>query len=292
MTDPDTTDTAATTGATDTTRSTITPYITVRDSSIAIDWYRLVFGATEVVRYIGDDGRIGHAELEIGGATVYLSDEYVDIGVLAPPTMGGTSVGLNLEVDDVDAVWEHAIAADATGVSPPSDQSYGERSSTIIDPFGHRWMVQTRIATPTYDEIDAAMPGFTVRPPTSSDTPAGSGRDARPVEIGYLTMAFDDVDRARAFYRDLFDWRTEEGNMGSGYAHVANTQLPMGMTPSDGDETTTLYFRVDDVDACADRAVELGGRIVSRSEFESGIDVVCMDDQGSRFHIHQFAEGY
>ena len=151
----------------------ITPYLAVREASRALDWYVEVFGARETVRYVGDDGRVGHAEIDLGGASFYLSDEYPDHGAVAPATLGGSPVSLNVNVDDVDAVWERAVAAGADGQRPPEDQPYGERSSTFVDPFGHRWMVQTTIAHPTIEEIDAAFDDFTVVSGDEPDDAAG-----------------------------------------------------------------------------------------------------------------------
>lgn len=145
--------------------SSIVPYLCVDRGVDAMQWYRDVFGAREVVRYTGDDGRLGHAELDIGGAHLYLSDEYPEIGVVSPATVGNTSVALNLLVPDVDVVHARAVDAGATSQREPSDESYGARSATILDPFGHRWMIQTTIATPTIEEIDAASDGFTVSGP-------------------------------------------------------------------------------------------------------------------------------
>lgn len=144
------------------TRSAIVPYLAVRGAVDAIDWYRRVLGAREVVRYTADDGLIGHAEIAIGGARLMLSDEYLEYGAASPTLLGGTSVALNLDVPDVDAVFERAVAAGAVAQREPADQPYGERSGQFVDPWGHRWMVQTTIASPTIDEINASMDGFTV----------------------------------------------------------------------------------------------------------------------------------
>ncbi len=152
-------------------RATLVPYLAVRGAVAAIDWYATVFGAVETVRYTGDDGRIGHAELRIGAATVYVSDEYPDFDAVSPDFLGGTAVALNLVVTDVDAVFAAAVAAGATVRREPTDQAYGERSCAILDPWGHRWLIQTTIATPTIDEIDAAMDGFAV---TAADPTAGA----------------------------------------------------------------------------------------------------------------------
>lgn len=276
MTDPASTAPAAT--------ATITPYLAVHDADRAIAWYVGVFGAREAVRYVGDDGRIGHAELELGGARIYLSDEYPDIGVLGPRSMGGSPVALNVVVPDVDAVWEMAIAAGAEALRPPEDQPYGERSSQFRDPFGHRWMVQSTIATPSHEEIDAAMEGFEV-------VPGGPTADP-PAEIAYVTFSVDDSDRAVRFYGALFGWDARPGNAGPGYFHIGNTRLPLGVTPLGNDVPPTLYVRVSDAAAAAARVADLGGEVVRRSEAESGVIVECRDDQGRTFHIIEPAPGY
>jgi PhnB protein len=151
----------------------LVPYLAVRGAVAAIDWYRNVFGAREVVRYTADDGTIGHAELLIGRAHLMLSDEYLEYGAASPAHLGGSSVALNLDVPDVDAVFERAVAAGAVVARAPADQPYGERTGQFLDPWGHRWMVQTTIATPSVDEINAAMDGFTVTVTDGGDDEQG-----------------------------------------------------------------------------------------------------------------------
>lgn len=282
MTTPDTPSDDATTA--ESRPAGIVAYLAVADATSAIDWYIDVFGAREIVRYVGDDDRIGHAELAIGGAVFYLSDEYPEIGVTAPPTIGGTAAAFVVDVGDVDAVYAAATAAGAAGQRPPADQPYGDRSAALLDPFGHRWMIQTTIATPTHDEIDAAMEGYEVR--------TGSNGVVAPAEIGYVAIAVDDTDRAVEFYEALFGWQPEPGHMGVGYAHIANTELPIGFTPAGNTSSPSLYVRVDDVDATTERAVELGGEVLERSEAASGTIVECRDVQGRVFHIWQPAPGY
>lgn len=145
--------------------STVTPYLCVSRAVDALAWYADVFGAVETVRYTADDGRIGHAEISISGAKVMLSDEYPEIGVTSPTTIGGTGTALSLSVADVDAVHVRATAAGATSLRAPEDQPYGERTATIVDPFGHRWMIETTIAHPTVAEVNEAIEGYTVTEP-------------------------------------------------------------------------------------------------------------------------------
>jgi PhnB protein len=121
----------------------LSPYLTVKDAAAAIEFYRTAFGAVELFRLTAEDGRIGHAELNVAGAIVMLSDEWPDFGALSPPSIGGSPVKLHLKVDDCDTVVARAVAAGATLVRAVRDQFYGERSGMIADPFGHSWFVAT-----------------------------------------------------------------------------------------------------------------------------------------------------
>jgi uncharacterized glyoxalase superfamily protein PhnB len=150
---------------------TIQPYICVSPAAEAIAWYGDVFEAVETVRYTGDDGRVGHAEISIGGAEVMLSDPYPEMDVVSPLELGGTTTTLHLTVPEVDAVFTRAAAAGATIERAPADQPYGLRSMTLRDPFGHRWMVATQIGTPTAEEVQAATPDFTITTPDEPDRP-------------------------------------------------------------------------------------------------------------------------
>jgi uncharacterized glyoxalase superfamily protein PhnB len=271
--------------------ASLVPYLSVSDAAAAIDWYVAVFDAVETVRYVADDGRIGHAAISIGDARLMLADEYPEYGIIGPATLGGTSVSLNLNVDDVDSVWERAIERGAQGERPPADEAYGDRSCTFRDPSGHRWSVHTTIATPTPEEITEAMGGFTVIANPSA-TPAPAPASAAPVELGYFTLGFTDTAMASRFYRELFGWQTEQGHSGAEYAHVKNTQVPLGFTPDGVESPPVLYFRVDDAEVYAARVRELGGTVVHDTTYESGGDVVCHDDQGREFHLWQPAPGY
>ncbi len=125
-----------------TTMSQLVPYLTVADARAALAWYTEVLGARVVGDpYVMDDDRIGHAELEVAGATLYLADEYPELG-LAAPQPDRVAVSLHLTVPDVDDAVTRAEAAGATVTRPPADAPYG-RTGTVVDPFGHRWMLQT-----------------------------------------------------------------------------------------------------------------------------------------------------
>ncbi len=123
----------------------VTPYLTVSDAAAALAYYRDAFGAEEVMRMDMPDGRVGHAEIRIGGSMVMIADEYPDMNSLAPRHYGGTPVALVLYVTDADAVAERAVKAGGTLEAPVETQFYGDRMGTVIDPFGHRWHIGTHV---------------------------------------------------------------------------------------------------------------------------------------------------
>jgi PhnB protein len=131
----------------------LTPYLFVRNAAGAIEFYKSVFGATETMRMPGPNGQIMHAELKIGDSTVMLSDENPQMGALSPQSIGGTATGLNVYIANVDAVVQKAVDAGAKLVRPVKDQFYGDRSGSVIDPFGHLWSVATHVEDVSPEEI-------------------------------------------------------------------------------------------------------------------------------------------
>ena len=130
------------------------PYLSVQGAADAIEFYKRAFGATETLRLEDpNDGKIGHAEISIGGAVVMLADEYPELDFLGPRARGGTSVRIHLFVDDVDAVLEQAVAAGASLKRPAKDEFYGERSGQVEDPFGHRWILSTVLEEMSAEEM-------------------------------------------------------------------------------------------------------------------------------------------
>jgi PhnB protein len=129
------------------------PYLRVKGADRAIDWYKRAFGVTEKFRLTEPSGRVGHCELLFGQATLMLSEEYPEHGLLGPQSVGGASVTLHLHVDNADAMIDRAVAAGATLVRPPSDAFYGERGGTIRDPFGHDWLIGHNIEDVAPEEM-------------------------------------------------------------------------------------------------------------------------------------------
>ena len=131
---------------------TVTPYLVVDDTAAAIDFYRRAFGAEELYRF-EHEGKIGHAEIQIGSSRIMLSDEWPDWGYRSAKHIGATPVSLMVYVDDVDTVHARAIAAGATERSPVQDQFYGDRSGNLTDPFGHQWTIGTHREDVPLDEM-------------------------------------------------------------------------------------------------------------------------------------------
>ena len=136
---------------------TATPYLTVRDAAKAIEFYQRAFGAAERGRLPMPDGKVGHAELMIGNSIVMMADEFPDYGSHSPQTLNGTTVGLALYVEDVDAAFARAGAAGATIKEPGTDKCWGDRSGTLMDPFGHRWMLLTHREDVSLEEMKNRM---------------------------------------------------------------------------------------------------------------------------------------
>ena len=129
------------------------PYLRTRDGKAAIEFYKRAFGAEEQFRLAEPGGRIGHAELKFGSATVMVSDEYPEYGIHGPQASIPTGSAIHLHVDDVDSLTTRAIDAGATVVMEPTDQFYGERTARLRDPFGHEWLLGHQIENVPREEM-------------------------------------------------------------------------------------------------------------------------------------------
>jgi PhnB protein len=141
----------------------VTPYLHVDGAAAAIDFYTKVLGAKERMRMPAPEGRIGHAELEIGNSVIMLADEFPDMNVLGPKSIGGTPVTIHVYVEDADGAFDRAVSEGATSMRPVENQFYGDRSGQFQDPFGHVWNVATHVEDVAPDEMEkraaAAMSG-------------------------------------------------------------------------------------------------------------------------------------
>jgi PhnB protein len=137
-------------------RHTVTPHLVVREAGVASEWYQRALGAEERGRIPVPGGRFMQIELRFGDSTVMIADEFPELGVLSPLSVGGTVGALAIHTDDVDALWERALAAGAELSQPLQDMFWGDRHGEIIDPFGHRWGLAQHLRDVPADEIRAA----------------------------------------------------------------------------------------------------------------------------------------
>ena len=131
----------------------VTPYLAIRGAAQAIDFYKKAFGAREIMRMPGPDGKLGHAEVEIEGHRVMLSDEYETMDFMSPTSRGGTTVHIHVYVKHVDRLVERAVAAGANVKRPVQDQFYGDRAASLQDPFGHLWHFATHVEDVSLAEL-------------------------------------------------------------------------------------------------------------------------------------------
>jgi uncharacterized glyoxalase superfamily protein PhnB len=248
----------------------LTPYLSCNRAADAITWYQEVFDAQIVVDpIVMDDGKVGHCELRVGDSVFMLADEFDGENVVSPETLGGSSVALMLHVPDAEATFARALARGATEFRPVTD-NHGARRGELRDPFGHRWFIAT------------AVP---------DDVPIENAPGRRFGDVGYLTLLVPDGDRARAFYEQVFGWRSDASGPPGSY-HVSSITPPSGI--SGGQETAEfrVFFRVDDIEAVAARIREAGGEVMSVSNHDSGGNAECRDDQGLRFDLFRPRAGY
>ncbi len=239
------------------------PYLAVSDARRAIDWYIDVFGARVVHEpIVMPDDRIGHVELEVGSGLLYMADEYPEIGHVAP-TSGAAAVSLVLRVPDVDATVATAVAAGAE-LTREVYEDHGHRGATIVDPFGHRWMVQTPLAAPTPDQ----------------------GVPAQQGDIVYASLWVPDEGRAAAFYGSVLGWRTEPA--APGHARRVEGAVPhIGMFGSDQRPSLFLCFGVDELDAAVERVRTAGGQAGEPTLEPFGRVADCEDPDGTTFALYQ-----
>ena len=141
--------------------SALSPHLVVDGAAQAIEFYAKAFGAEEMARLPGPDGRLMHGCVRIAGQTVMLVDENRQYGMLSPTALGGSPVTLHLEVPDVDAAFARAVAAGATVAMPVADQFWGDRYGVLRDPFGHSWSLATHQRDVSLEEAKAAMANLT-----------------------------------------------------------------------------------------------------------------------------------
>jgi PhnB protein len=139
---------------------TVTPYLTVDDPAQAIEFYKRAFGASEKARMNAPDGKVAHAEVQIGDSRIMLGNEIPEQGCLSPASLNGTPVSLYLYVEDVDAMFKRAVGAGAIAEMQVTDEFWGDRHGQVRDPFGHLWSLATHKQDVTQDKIRSRAPEF------------------------------------------------------------------------------------------------------------------------------------
>jgi PhnB protein len=132
---------------------TATPYLIVDGAARAIEFYKQAFGAAEVMRISGPDGKLGHAEIKIGDSPIMLADEFPKMDARGPVAIGGTPVSLMLYFENCDTIFNRAVSAGARVLRQVQDQFYGDRAGTVVDPFGHKWTIATHKEDVSPEEV-------------------------------------------------------------------------------------------------------------------------------------------
>ena len=132
----------------------VTPYLIIKGAAEAIEYYKRAFGATELFRFPAPEGKVGHAEIRIGDSPIMLADEFPEMGYKSPQSLGGSPVSIMIYVEDVDTMFNQAVAAGGKVQRPVKDQFYGDRSGTLEDPFGHVWHLATHKEDVSPEEME------------------------------------------------------------------------------------------------------------------------------------------
>ncbi len=235
------------------------PYLTVANARDAIAWYVNALGAVVVGEpFVMADGRIGHAELTMGGGVLYLADEYPEIGLRGPAPQAN-SVSLMLEVPDTDAALARAREQGAQVQREPYED-HGSRGATIIDPFGHRWMLSG--------------------PVTGAVVPIQHG------DVGYVSVWTPDAERAAAFYGHVLGWQFDAATH-----RVTNTKQRIGIHSVPGHHTLFCSYAVVDLAGARQAIVDAGGTVDQLEEFDFGVLCGATDPAGTSFAVFQPGAG-
>jgi uncharacterized glyoxalase superfamily protein PhnB len=238
--------------------SALIPYLVVRDARAAITWYADALGAHPVGDPYLDGDRIGHAELEVAGATLYLADPYPEYGLEAPGD-GKPPVSLHLAVPDVDAAMTRAEDAGATVERPATDAPYG-RTGVVVDPYGHRWMLQA--------------------------APAAASPAPKPGDPVYLTLNVPDGRRALDFYGAVLGWTAVPGRVPDGWQVEGPTPM-VGIGGGSSEPGTVPMYAVDDIEVAVAAVRTAGGEAGEIERQSYGLGALCRDDQGLPFWLGQ-----
>jgi PhnB protein len=226
------------------------PYLILHNAAEALEFYRRAFGATELSRFSQPDGRIGHAEIRIGDSQIFVADEFPELGIRGPQSVGGSSVIVHLYVEDVDAVARLAVESGARTIFPVEDREYGDRDCRLEDPFGQLWIVSTHLGSrPIPEDYHTATPRLIVHDAAGAIEFYKNALGARELmrvamPDGKIVHAEVQVGAARLMLVDEFP---EWGNLS-----------PQSL----GGSSMIIHLDVEDVDATATRMVDAGATVV------------------------------
>ncbi|HKV06376.1 MAG TPA: VOC family protein [Candidatus Acidoferrales bacterium] len=280
-------------------RNTATPYLSIKGAAAAIEFYKKAFGATEAPdsRFVQPDGRVGHAEINIGGARIMLADEFPEIGFRSPESLGGSPIHIHLDVADVDAFARRAVAAGAKVVRPVADQFYGDRSGQVSDPFGYTWAISTRKEAVSPEEMQRRFAATTRQTAETAATEAA--RTVNPVREGFHSitpyLVVSGAGKWIDFVKKVFgaEERLRVPRPGTDIVMHAEVRIGDSMVevadanPQYPAMPVTLLVRVSDPDAVYNRAVEAGAtplEPISDKDYGSRGGTV-VDLAGNRLHI-------
>jgi PhnB protein len=261
---------------------TIIPYLTYRDATAAIDFYKRAFGATELMRLAEPSGKIGHAELKIGEAMFMIADEYPDYGAISAETLGGSPIKLHLYVPNVDQFAERAVAEGASLARPVADQFYGDRTGQLRDPFGYTWVVATHQKDIPVADMQKSFDEWL---DTHEDQPAKKfKREGFHTVNPYLTVepAIELVDFVKQAFGAVESFRAT-GSAGGLHCEVTigDSKVFIGGGPGFAAKPAAIHYYVSDVDAVYARAVAAGATsLAAPSDQEYGERIAAVKDIG------------
>lgn len=248
-----------------------TPYLCVKNAASAIEFYKQAFGAMETARLTGPDGKIGHAEIEIGDAPIMLADEHLEFNFLSPQSLGGSPVIIHLFVEDVDALVRQAVAAGARVLRPAEDQFYGDRRCELSDPFGHVWNFATHKEDVKPEEMQKRFEAYMKQQGGSNGLTTESARGSvKPAREGFHTVtpylmvqkAAELVDFVKQAFGATKTLRTT-GSAGGMHAEVkigdSMIMIGGGGTWSGEPIPAAIYLYMEEVDTVYQRALQAGG---------------------------------
>ena len=262
---------------------TIIPYLCYRDAAAAIDFYKRAFGATELMRLSEPSGKIGHAELKIGEALFMISDEYPDYDAISAETLGGSPIKLHVYVANVDQFAQRALAEGATLSRPIADQSYGDRSGQLKDPFGYTWVVATHQKDVPVAEVQKDFDEFLATRKSKPATKQFKREGFYTVNPYVIAKpAVDLVDFVKEAFGAIEAFRTT-GSAGGLHCELTlgDSKLFIGGGPGFDARPAAFHFYVSDVDDVYSRAVAAGATsLAAPSDQEYGERIAAVKDIG------------